>query len=119
MILHETLFRSQKTTKKKCNTFFLILTSLFAFVFSQTCSNTIVNMSGTLQQPDNIAAAHVKRSPIKITTSKGVLRGYESCGVANFRGVRFAKAPVGDLRFKAPEDIDAWGESDRVRHRRF
>lgn len=44
----------------------------------------------------------------KVTIDAGVLVGEASDGVRVFRGVPFAKAPVGDLRWKAPEKPDAW-----------
>ncbi|WP_343914991.1 carboxylesterase family protein [Paeniglutamicibacter kerguelensis] len=51
-------------------------------------------------------------------TSVGQMRGLESNGVAVFRGIPYAKAPLGDLRFAAPErrtpftetfDATQWG----------
>ncbi len=55
---------------------------------------------------------------IEHQTTLGKMRGLESNGVAVFRGIPYAKAPVGDLRFAAPErrapftetfDATAWG----------
>ena len=41
-------------------------------------------------------------------TSLGGLRGAEDEGVVVFRGVPFAKAPVGELRWRQPEPLDPW-----------
>ena len=40
----------------------------------------------------------------QVTTAQGTLQGVIENGLSVFRGVRYAAAPVGDLRFKAPED---------------
>lgn len=51
------------------------------------------------------------------TTSHGVLRGTRSAGVEVFRGVRFARPPVGNLRFRAPRPPARWsGVRDAVRN---
>jgi para-nitrobenzyl esterase len=47
-------------------------------------------------------------TPAKATIDSGVLVGESADGVNVFRGVPFAKAPVGDLRWKAPQKPDAW-----------
>ncbi|MFB7586262.1 carboxylesterase/lipase family protein [Streptomyces sp. NPDC056169] len=41
-------------------------------------------------------------------TRNGVLRGALKDGVASFLGVAYAQAPVGALRFRAPEPVEAW-----------
>lgn len=43
-----------------------------------------------------------------VQTSKGALRGMISDGVRVFKGVPFAKPPVGDLRFKPSVPGDPW-----------
>ncbi|MFD7320265.1 carboxylesterase/lipase family protein [Streptomyces sp. NPDC059875] len=49
------------------------------------------------------------------TTSDGVLRGTLKGGVAAFLGVPYAEAPVGPLRFRAPEAVEPWdGVRDAV-----
>lgn len=47
-------------------------------------------------------------TPVKATIDTGVLVGESSDGVNVFRGVPFAKPPVGDLRWKAPQKPDKW-----------
>jgi para-nitrobenzyl esterase len=49
-----------------------------------------------------------KPAQVKVTIDAGALIGEEQDGVRVFRGVPFAKAPVGALRWKAPEKPDAW-----------
>jgi len=46
--------------------------------------------------------------PVK--TNEGLLKGVQarSPGIEVWKGVPFAKAPVGDLRWKAPQPIKAW-----------
>lgn len=47
-------------------------------------------------------------SPITVQTPAGTLRGERAGGVAAFRGIPYAAAPVGDLRFRAPAPAPGW-----------
>jgi para-nitrobenzyl esterase len=49
-----------------------------------------------------------KPQSVKATIDSGVLVGETSDGVNIFRGVPFAKPPVGELRWKAPQKVDKW-----------
>jgi para-nitrobenzyl esterase len=46
--------------------------------------------------------------PVKVTIDSGVLVGETRDGVNVFRGVPFAKPPVGELRWKAPQKLETW-----------
>ena len=45
---------------------------------------------------------------LQVQTKYGILEGFEENGVKKFLGVPFAQAPVGDLRWKAPQPLQAW-----------
>ena len=45
---------------------------------------------------------------LQVKTQYGVLEGFEESGVKKFLGVPFAKAPVGELRWKAPQPVQPW-----------
>ena len=53
---------------------------------------------------------------ILIDTAAGALRGTREAGIACFRGVPYAEAPVGSLRFAPPRPAAAWtGVRDAIR----
>jgi para-nitrobenzyl esterase len=43
-----------------------------------------------------------------VETSKGKLKGTKEWGLSVFRGIPFARPPVGDLRFRAPQPLEPW-----------
>ena len=45
---------------------------------------------------------------LQVKTQAGVVEGFAEDGVKKFLGVPFAAAPVGDLRWKAPQPVEAW-----------
>ena len=45
---------------------------------------------------------------LQVQTKYGILEGFEEGGVKKFLGVPFAQAPVGDLRWKAPQPLQPW-----------
>lgn len=44
----------------------------------------------------------------QVRTANGVLEGTDCSGVKVFKGVPFAEAPVGELRWKAPQPLKNW-----------
>lgn len=57
-------------------------------------------------------AAHAqmppKVNPVLVQTAPGTLQGDDRNGVLVFRGVPYAAAPIGDLRWSAPRPVMAW-----------
>ena len=49
-----------------------------------------------------------KEVTLQVQTKYGVVEGFEEDGVKKFLGVPFAQAPIGDLRWKAPQPLQAW-----------
>ena len=45
---------------------------------------------------------------LQVKTQHGILEGFEQDGVKKFLGVPFAQAPVGELRWKAPQPAKPW-----------
>src|SRR5256885_7686452 len=45
---------------------------------------------------------------VEVDTFEGRLRGQKQNGICIFRGVRYAGAPVGAARFKAPPPLKKW-----------
>ncbi|MCB9460134.1 MAG: carboxylesterase family protein [Anaerolineaceae bacterium] len=46
--------------------------------------------------------------PVSVMTALGEIIGQQTDGLATFLGIPYAQAPVGDLRFRAPEPYPAW-----------
>jgi len=60
------------------------------------------------------SAAMAQTAPATAVTVKaaaGMLRGFEQDGMRSFLGVPYAKPPVGDLRWRAPQPLPAWSGS--------
>ena len=47
-------------------------------------------------------------SNLIVKTKYGLVNGVEENGYIAYKGIPFAKAPVGKLRFKAPVDPESW-----------
>ncbi|MBQ7513994.1 MAG: carboxylesterase family protein, partial [Prevotella sp.] len=45
---------------------------------------------------------------LQVKTQYGILEGFEEDGVKKFLGVPFAQAPIGELRWKAPQPLQSW-----------
>ncbi|HYC75546.1 carboxylesterase/lipase family protein [Brevundimonas sp.] len=63
-----------------------------------------------------VAAAVLMISPTgsadpspRVTVSQGVLVGRTADGVRSFKGVPYARPPVGELRWRAPQEAEPWG----------
>lgn len=44
-----------------------------------------------------------------VKTESGYIEGVEEDGVYVFKGIPYAKAPIGQLRFTAPQPVEPWG----------
>lgn len=57
-----------------------------------------------------LAAAPALAAPVKVRTASGVLVGEAESGINVFKGVPYAKPPVGPLRWRAPQPMRWTGE---------
>lgn len=48
------------------------------------------------------------QTPPHVRVESGELQGVVADGVESFKGIPFAAPPVGDLRWKAPQPVQAW-----------
>ena len=57
-----------------------------------------------------LAAQHTNAFPVQAQTDKGTIEGNYNThtGIQTYFGIPFAKPPVGALRWKAPQPMDAW-----------
>ena len=53
-----------------------------------------------------LAATAAFAEPVK--TDKGLVSGVVADGMESFKGIPFAKPPVGELRWRAPQPAAAW-----------
>ena len=62
-----------------------------------------------------------KNASLQVTVSNGTLEGVkEASGIRSFKGVPFAKPPIGDLRWKEPQPAENWSgvrKADRFGNR--
>jgi para-nitrobenzyl esterase len=49
-----------------------------------------------------------QKKPPKVTISKGTIQGIDDSGVYIFKGIPFARPPVGNLRWKPPKPPQKW-----------
>lgn len=61
----------------------------------------VVCNSGQAQEDSELAQG-------RVTTKYGVLQGVVDSGIVAFKGVPFAKPPVGELRWREPQPPEAW-----------
>ena len=58
--------------------------------------------------PDWKPAPEEPKLPPRARLSYGTVRGFMNGNIYNFRGIPYAAAPVGDLRFRAPQPPTPW-----------
>jgi len=58
--------------------------------------------------PATADVAGDRGGPLVVRTTGGAIRGVASHGVENFLGVRYARPPVGALRWRAPKPVQPW-----------
>lgn len=46
-----------------------------------------------------------------VNTHLGKVEGYTKKGISTFKGIPFAKPPVGELRFRAPQPAEPWSDT--------
>jgi para-nitrobenzyl esterase len=55
-----------------------------------------------------VFASGKQASETSLVTKSGPIKGVQQDGVYVYRGIPYAKPPVGDLRFAPPQDIEPW-----------
>src|SRR5690348_107536 len=84
------------------------LVSIAALAATNATAQTPTPATPAAQAPAAAAPARAKPEIAKVTIDTGVLVGESKDGVNVFKGVPFAKAPIGELRWRAPQKPDKW-----------
>ena len=64
--------------------------------------------AGLAAAPAALSAQTVAATFVTVKSPAGALRGSEREGLRSFLGVPYAKAPMGDLRWRPPQPMPAW-----------
>jgi para-nitrobenzyl esterase len=55
-----------------------------------------------------LASTSALAEPVRVTVDSGVLVGELKNGVRSFRGIPYAKPPIGPLRWQPPQNVEKW-----------
>ena len=80
--------------------FFKLLASAALALSLTACSNTTETPKEEAPKAEELVRA----------TEYGKVKGVEENGVEAYYGIPYGKEPVGDLRWKAPQDPDKWDD---------
>ena len=72
------------------------------------CGSVSTPVFANAAQTEAEAAAPAYEASITQTTRYGVIQGFEEDGALKWFGVPYAKDPVGELRWKAPQPLEPW-----------
>ena len=97
--------RSWKSQTHKMVAAVLAVVALIAIGCAKTSASQ--SRSGTTQVEDP-AAYELGGNPLTIQTANGPVFGKLANNTRQFLGIPFAKAPVGALRFRAPQPVEDW-----------
>jgi carboxylesterase type B len=89
----------------------LCVASAAAILVSGVFPGSMATMS-----PARASVASTVAEPPVVRTTAGAVQGISVDGVDNFRGIPYARPPVGDLRWRPPAAVTAWpGTRDATR----
>ena len=78
---------------------FVTIASAFLVIGAQSCGGKNTEIQNNSREG---------LTETQVRTANGVLEGTDCSGVKVFKGVPFAEAPVGELRWKAPQPLKNW-----------
>ena len=80
------------------------------------CAWQLPRPAAAWQATDANAATAGAATPVRLKTPNGVLLGEAKAGVRVFRGVAFAKPPIGPLRFLPSAKVEPWSGEREATH---
>ena len=86
---------------------------IFPGIFGPGCFFALVVLWYFSRFSDDSQAPQVDQETLRETHS-GPLLGFSDAGVNVWLGIPYAKAPVGDLRWRAPREVDKWDAPKQV-----
>jgi para-nitrobenzyl esterase len=92
----------------------ICLTAFAAFAFALGCNSDVNKSSSATRGPDASRGGSSNGSTLQsgtlIQLHDGRIQGDTDTGVRRFRGIPYAKPPVGALRWKPPEPAEPWSD---------
>jgi len=84
--------------------------SWYAMKYRAAPPATVLAFAATLIAADGfiLVSSHAREDPTIVTVDGGTVRGVAADGLLTFKGIPFARAPIGPLRWRAPQPVEPW-----------
>ena len=76
----------------------------------KTETTAVQSTAGSTAAETTVAADNTKEGATVANTTYGPVKGIQEGEILTWYGIPYGKAPVGELRWKAPEAPDTWTE---------
>ncbi|GAA5210303.1 carboxylesterase/lipase family protein [Microbacterium kyungheense] len=85
-----------------------VLAVLAAFLVLAACWGSLAPAASAAELSRTASTGSSSPAATLVTVDSGALQGVATASGVEFRGVPYAAAPVGDLRWRAPQPVAAW-----------
>jgi para-nitrobenzyl esterase len=70
----------------------------------------LLSVSMSVAAGSGISSAQAPADPTRVESASGPLQGTRDGDIVSFKGIPYAQPPVGDLRWRPPQPVEAWSE---------